>query len=295
MTGVGDASPDRSGMGSIPGGLTDAYRECRRIARRYSSSFSLATLLLPADRRPHVYALYAFARVADDIVDAPDRDPAETLTEFRRLVSQAMEGGEAPTPVIAAVANTATTLAIPSGAFDRFFHSMEMDLTVRQYATWDDLFGYMDGSAAVIGEMMLPILEPRDVAAALAPARALGFAFQLTNFLRDIGEDLDRGRQYLPQADLAEFGVDLSARKVTPSFRDLMRFEIGRCRGLYRAAEPGVALLPTRASRCVRTASALYERILDEIEANDHDVFTHRATVAPVRKLVLAVGAVARH
>ncbi|MEJ7799497.1 MAG: phytoene/squalene synthase family protein [Ilumatobacter sp.] len=281
-------------MGPTPAPLIGAYRECRRIARRHSSSYSLATRLLPADRRPHVYALYAFARVADDIVDAPTGDPAGALDEFRRLVAQAINGGEARTPVLAAVANTASVLAIPHEAFDRFFHSMEMDLTVHEYGTWDDLLGYMDGSAAVIGEMMLPILDPCDVASALAPARALGFAFQLTNFLRDVGEDLDRGRQYLPQADLVEFGVDLASRQVTPSFRELMRFEIGRCRGLYRAAESGVALLPSRSARCVRTAGALYERILDEIEANGHDVFTRRAAVAPARKLVLVASSAAR-
>lgn len=282
-------------MGPIPAPLTDAYRECRDIARRHSSSYSLATRLLPSDRRPHVYALYAFARVADDIVDAPTGDPARALAEFRRHVAQAIDGGDAPTPVLAAIANTASTLAIRPGAFDRFFRSMEMDLTVREYATWDDLLGYMDGSAAVIGEMMLPILDPSDVASALAPARALGLAFQLTNFLRDVGEDLDRGRQYLPQADLLERGVDLRGRRVTRSFRDLMRFEVARCRALYRTAESGVVLLPPQSARCIRTASALYEGILDEIEFNDYDVFDRRAAVSPARKLVLVARSVVRH
>ena len=126
---------------------------------------------------------------------------------------------------------------------------------------------YMDGSAAVIGEMMLPILEPPDLAAATPPARALGEAFQLTNFLRDIAEDLDRQRKYVPQEDLARFGVDLAERRCTPEFVALMRFEIERCRELYRHAEEGIAMLPGRSARCVAAAHDLYGRILDRIEA----------------------------
>ena len=150
---------------------------------------------------------------------------------------------------------------------------MTMDLTVESYETWDDLRVYMDGSAAVIGEMMLPILEPRGPGARSAPARDLGNAFQLTNFLRDIAEDLDRGRQYIPQEDLARFGVDLTERRCTPEFVDLMRFEIDRCRDLYASADPGIALLPPRSARCVGAARVLYSRILDTIEAQGYDVF----------------------
>ena len=284
-----------SEMRPLPPSLTSAYRECRRITRRLSSSYWWATVLLPADRRPHVHALYAFARVADDIVDRPATDPASALAGFRRRFVETFEGADPPTPVLAAVAHTASELAIPREAFDRFFRSMEMDLTVEEYATWGDLLDYMEGSAAVIGEMMLPILEPVDTAAALAPARSLGLAFQLTNFLRDIGDDLDLGRQYLPQEDLRTFGVDLTERRVTPPFRELMQFEIERCRGLYRAADRGIELLPPRSARCVGTASALYERILDAIEANHFDVFGRRATVSSARKLVVVGGAVARH
>ena len=117
---------------------------------------------------------------------------------------------------------------------------MAMDLDVATYAPWDDLLGYMDGSAAVIGEMMLPILEPPTHAAAFEPARELGLAFQLTNFLRDVGEDLDRGRVYLPEEDLDRFGADPWARTVTPAWRELMRFEIDRARALYASADQGI-------------------------------------------------------
>ena len=169
-------------------------------------------------------------------------------------------------------------------AFRRFLRSMTMDLTVETYETWDDLLDYMDGSAAVIGEMMLPILEPTSYEEALPHARDLGNAFQLTNFLRDIDEDLDRGRQYVPQEDIRRFGADLSARRVTPEFVELMRFEIGRCRELYRSADIGIAMLPDRSAKTIRAAHTLYGRILDEIEAQNYDVFTSRASVSTFEK-----------
>ena len=145
----------------------------------------------------------------------------------------------------------------------------------------------MDGSAAVIGEMMLPILEPLN-GAAVSPARQLGLAFQLTNFLRDVGEDLDRGRVYVPVADLERFGADPWARRVTPAWRELMRFEIARNRTLYEAAGEGLAMLPAWSARAIGTAGILYARILDQIEANGYDVFSRRARVSTSRKLAVA-------
>jgi phytoene synthase len=143
----------------------------------------------------------------------------------------------------------------------------------------------------VIGEMMLPILEPHDLIAATAPARDLGNAFQLTNFLRDIGDDLARGRQYIPQLDLRRFDVDLTRRRVTTGFVELMRFEIDRCRTLYRSAQPGIEMLPASSARCITAAHVLYSGILDEIEASGFDVFTARARVPTHRKLAVAARA----
>ena len=145
----------------------------------------------------------------------------------------------------------------------------------------------MDGSAAVIGEMMLPILEPLDPAAA-PHARDLGDAFQLTNFLRDVAEDLDRGRVYLPQEDLRRYGADPSRREVTPEWVELMRFEIARCRRLYVSADIGIGMLPPRSARCVRAARLLYSRILDVIETQGYDVFSRRARVPTWQKAALA-------
>jgi phytoene synthase len=163
---------------------------------------------------------------------------------------------------------------------------MTMDLTVEKYETWDDLLIYMDGSAAVIGEMMLPILEPTNEAA-IGPARDLGNAFQLTNFLRDVNEDLDRGRVYIPQEDIRRFGVDLSERRCTPQFVELMKFEIARCRELYRSADEGLALLPPQSRRSIGAARVLYGRILDKIEEQHYDVFARRASVSTWEKAVM--------
>src|SRR6266545_909671 len=176
--------------------------------------------------------------------------------------------------------------------FAAFLRSMEMDLTVTEYPTYDDLLDYMEGSAAAIGTMMLPILGTSDPAAAHEPARQLGFAFQLTNFIRDVGEDLDRGRIYLPRKDLADAGVtpeDLRARQFTAPIRELIAAEVARARVHYAFAAPGIPLLAPGSQACIRTAYRLYAGILDEVERNGYDVFTRRATVPDRHRLAIAV------
>lgn len=273
--------------------LEVSYAECKRLNRRHGTTYYWSTMVLPAIKRPHVHALYAFCRYADDIVDdvadVPVTERSAALAAFGDRFFADLERGRSDDLVLRAVVHTAKAFDIEPAAFHRFLRSMEMDLTVECYGTWDDLRDYMDGSAAVIGEMMLPILEPRDPVAAVAPARALGEAFQLTNFLRDIDEDLDRGRQYVPQEDLARFGVDLTERQCTPAFVELMRFEIERCRRLYDAARDGIALLPRRSARCVSAAHDLYGRILERIEAQEYDVFAARARLSTARKVAVAV------
>jgi 15-cis-phytoene synthase len=190
------------------------------------------------------------------------------------------------------VVDTVTRRQIDPECFDRFFAAMALDLTVTAWPTWPDLRdGYMEGSAAVIGEMMLPVLEPL-TDEATAPARSLGLAFQLTNFLRDVGEDLDRGRVYLPADDLARHGADVWSRQVTPAWRSFLAEQIARNRELYRLAAPGIAMLPPASARCVATAHTLYARILDRIEAADYDVFSGRVRVPTWRKALTAGGIV---
>jgi 15-cis-phytoene synthase len=276
--------------------LDESYALCREFNKRHGTTYYWSTMVLPAVKRHHVHALYAFARYADDIVDEipegghgeiPVEQRALALAEFGDRFFHDLESGRSEDPVLKAVVHTVRAFDIDTDAFRRFLKSMTMDLTIESYETWDDLRGYMDGSAAVIGEMMLPILEPHDLGAATPHARDLGDAFQLTNFLRDIDEDLDRNRQYVPQDDLRRFGVDLTERRCTPEFVELMRFEIARCRELYDSADLGIAMLPERSGRCIVAARTLYSRILDQIEAQGHDVFSSRAGISTARKAVM--------
>jgi 15-cis-phytoene synthase len=275
--------------------LEQSYAACRRLHRRHGTTYFYATLALPRAKRPHVHALYGFCRHADEIVDAHGPAPVEVragaLADLGDRLTAGLAAGSSDDPVLEAVVHTATELHIDPDCFRRFLRSMAMDLTVTSYETWDDLRGYMDGSAAVIGEMMLPILEPRSPDA-VGPARDLGDAFQLTNFLRDVAEDLDRGRVYLPQEDVRRFGADPADRRATPAWRDLMAFEVERARALYRSADRGIPLLPPASARAIRAARVLYSRILDVIEARGYDVFSGRATVPGWRKAAVVAATV---
>ena len=274
--------------------LASSYACCRRLARQKGTTYYWATALLPRERRPYVWALYAFARYADDIVDDLDGRPAweraAALWALEQRFFADLDAGGSDHHVLAAVIDTVRSLRIDPECFERFLRSMRMDLSVHRYATWPDLLGYMDGSAAVIGEMMLPVLEP-SCAAALEPARDLGLAFQLTNFLRDVDEDLERGRVYVPVEDLERFGAEPARRCVDEAWRALMRFEIERNRELYRRADAGLPMLHGAARRCVHTARVLYAQILDRIEDGDFDVFSRRARVPTWRKLTTVGGA----
>ncbi|HYP44253.1 MAG TPA: phytoene/squalene synthase family protein [Propionibacteriaceae bacterium] len=277
-------------MSSLTPRLERGYRECGRLTREYGTTYFWGAALLPIAQRRHVYAVYALCRLADDIVDDAEtvaaRTPAETASALQSFADRfrcALLEGDSTDPVLAAVVDTVQRADIDPECFDRFFSAMAMDLTRTSYETWEDLCGYMEGSAAVIGEMMLPVLRPTSPEAR-EPARALGLAFQLTNFLRDVAEDLDRGRVYLPQEDLRHFGVDLESRTVTDGWRALMAYEIARARGLYWLADTGIGLLPGASARCVGTARVLYAQILDRIERADYDVFADRVRVPTWRK-----------
>ncbi|WP_446212169.1 phytoene/squalene synthase family protein [Micromonospora sp. IBSANI012] len=282
--------------------LTAAYARCQELHRRHGRTYYLATRLLPAWKRRHVHALYGFTRYADEIVDRtedlPPADRAARLDEWSSEFVAGLHGEPVDDPLLPAVLHTIAVFDLDRADFASFLRSMAMDLTVLSYPTYDDLLDYMEGSAAVIGTMMLPILGSSDPAAAREPARQLGFAFQLTNFIRDVAEDLDRGRTYLPDEDLAKFGVsreDLLAAKeqarATPRIRDLIEYEVSRARAHYEAAAPGITLLSPASQACMRTAYALYGGILDEVAAQGYDVFVRRALVPQRRRLAVAARA----
>jgi len=280
---------------SLPTGpvtLAESYELCRTFNKRHGTTYYWSTLVLSPEKRPHVHALYGFARYADDIVDdlgpVPVVERAQALASFGERFFADLTAGSSEDPVLKAVVNTVRILKIDPDCFRRFLRSMTMDLSVERYETWEDLLQYMDGSAAVIGEMMLPVLEPMDPEA-LPHARDLGNAFQLTNFLRDVNEDLDRGRVYLPQEDVRRFGVRMEERRCTPEFVELMKFEIARCRELYDSADEGLAMLPTRSRKAITAARRLYSRILDKIEDRNYDVFSGRASVSTASKAVMVM------
>jgi len=286
-----------------------AYQRCRELHRRHGRSYYLAARLLPAASRRHVHALYGFTRTADDLVDTPGDDPAAALAHLadRLHAGLADPAAVAADPILPAVVRTVRDLGLDVADLDRFLASMAMDLTVTRYETYDDLLVYMDGSAAVIGTMLLPILAPADPTTAREPARQLGLAFQLTNFIRDIAEDLGRGRVYLPQEDLRQCGVRIedlqaatagrtlrAAGSAAGSISSLIEYAMSRARIHYAAAQPGVDLLPPASARCVRVAHRVYGAILDEVEARGRDVFAERIVVPPVRRIRLALSAVLR-
>ncbi|TDC43889.1 phytoene/squalene synthase family protein [Actinomadura sp. KC345] len=277
--------------------LTTSYEHCRRLNARHGRSFYLATLLLPAWKRRHVHALYGFARHVDDIVDASGdvAGRGEALDEVTRRLKASLAGEPAGDPVLPAFVHTVRSFDVERADIDAFLRSMRADLTVTRYGTYDDLLAYMEGSAAAIGLMMLPVLETVPGAERIArePARELGRAFQLTNFLRDVAEDLDRGRVYLPLDDLERFGVteaDL-AGDCTRRLRELVAFEADRAHDHYRRALEGVELLVPSSRPCIRAAYELYGGILDRIAAAGHDVLAGRARVPRLRR----AGIFARH
>ncbi|BCJ43781.1 phytoene synthase [Actinoplanes ianthinogenes] len=276
--------------------LAAAYERCRELNREHGRTYYLATRLLPAWKRRHVHALYGFTRFADEIVDRTESLPpaqrAAELSAWSTGFLAGLRGEPVDDPLLPAVLHTIAVFDLDLDDFEKFLRSMAMDLTVTGYRTYADLLDYMEGSAAVIGTMMLPILGSSDPVAAREPARQLGFAFQLTNFIRDVAEDLARGRIYLPEEHLAEFGVtrdDLAAGVATPPVRALIKAEVARAREHYAAAAPGIPLLEPASQACMRTAFQLYGGILDEVEAAGYDVFARRATVPNRRRAAVAV------
>jgi 15-cis-phytoene synthase len=279
--------------------LRASYERCRRLNATHGKTYYLATLLLPPWKRPYVHALYGFARYADEIVDAIGRDDATAAMHLKEwgdgfLVD--VRRGRSADPICAAVVDTVRRWDIPVEHFEAFLHSMAMDLTTTQYETYDDLYEYVYGSAAVIGLQMVPILEPLS-AAAYEPAKDLGIAFQLANFIRDVSEDLDRGRVYLPMEDLEAADLtraDLERRVVDDRIRSLLRGQIARVRRLERASRPGIAMLHPSSRPCIDAARVLYCGIVDEVERIDYQVFDQRAKVPIRRRLAVALPAYVR-
>ena len=284
--------------------LRESYRYCRRLNAQHGRTYFLATRLLTPSQRPAVHALYGFARYADDILDdlQSDAGVAERSARLELLASRFVKGDAASEPVLPAVLDAARSYRIPLSLFDEFLTSMRMDLTVTDYPDRPALDRYMRGSAEVIGLQMLPILGTVGPLRDAEPcAEALGRAFQLTNFLRDVNEDLDRNRVYLPADELAAFGVDRELliwchdnQRTDPRVRQALAAQHEITRVIYREAAKGIALLAPQSRPCVTAAFTLYSEILDRIEEIDFEVFSQRASVGMGRRLQVFTGGLVR-
>lgn len=269
-----------------PLSLADAYRACERITRQHSKSFFFSSQFLPPEKRRAVRALYAFCRISDDTVDLATSDPARALADWVRLVRAPVP--QSDHPVVLAWHDTRTRYHLAATLTNELLAGIAMDLTMQRYASFADLWLYCYRVASVVGLLSMGIIG--SVPGAEPYAIKLGVALQMTNILRDVGEDARRGRVYLPAEDLQRFGLsaeDILAGVQHEPFRALMRFEIGRTRRLYAESWPGIALLPRDSRLAIGAAANVYRAILDKIIANGYDVYQKRAHLTGIEKLLL--------
>ena len=262
--------------------LEASYHRARELAKGFGTPYYAATLALPRVKRHHAQALYGFCRYAADVVSAVPRaavhEREQAINDLGTQLFNDLAAGSSDDPVLKAVVHTARSFDLDPDCFRRFLRAMTNSLTVTSYDTFEDLLDYLDGSAAVIGELLLPILEPR-TPAALPYARDFAVACRLTECWSDVRRDLERGRVYLPHDDLRHFGADPWLRRVTPEWRALMAFEIRRTREYFASGDRVVAELPPASARCVRTVRDLQLQLLDRIDHVGADVFATRPRV----------------
>lgn len=271
------------------------YAVCRQLHRRHGTTYYFASQRFRPETRRRTHALYGFVRVPDEWVDNPNGMTLEqrvnALSRWRRQLLDGMDGVKPSHPVMRAFCDVVRETGMPLEEPLCFLDAMEQDLAVGRYESFADLRGYMRGSAAAVGMMMCHVLGASVTPQAQRAACALGEAMQLTNFLRDVGEDAERGRIYLPLEDLASFGVseeEVLNSQMSDRFLNLMKFEIRRARALYAEADKGIPLLPPDTRKAVLLARILYSRILDRIESRNHDVFSGRARTSKLEKLIVA-------
>ena len=265
--------------------LERAYARCEAITAARSRTFHLAIRLLPTAKRRAMSALYAFCRTSDDLIDDPAGDARAALTAWRaRATAPAPPPDD---PVALAWADTRARYGITRRCAEQLVDGVGRDLRQHRYATFDDLAAYCYGVASTVGLMSVRIVGSAGEAA-VPYAVELGVALQLTNILRDVGEDWRAGRVYLPLDELTAYGLtedDLAAGRVDDRWRAFMRFQIARCRALYAEAWPGIGLLHRDGRFAVAAAGALYRAILEDVEAHDYDVFHRRAHLGAWGKL----------
>ena len=270
--------------------LQASYRWCRHIARREAKNFYYAFITLPPKKRLAIYASYAFCRLCDDAADepCPASKKLELLGDLRHQLLDAYAGN--PTgPVFTALAHASSSFHIPEELYQEIVTGVEADLTKRRYRDFEELRAYCYRVASVVGLICTEIFgysEPR----ARQYAVDLGLAMQLTNIIRDVREDLQRDRIYIPQEDMARFGYSeerLISGVMDSSFVEMMRFEAGRAREYFATGQKLVPLLPLRARPCAAVLARFYSRILDRTEASNFNVFNGKVTLSRREKLFL--------
>ena len=279
------------GEASALDAVLDDARTCHRIVTRHARTFTIASRLLPREKRRGVYAIYATCRTADDIVDLNPGPAAEgELVRFRQAVFSALRQ-RSDSPILRELARAWHRFDVPDEPLTELFDALVLDLNHAGFESWPELEAYCQGVAGSVGAMCCAVFGvAHDMnhrrSAIVTAARTLGVAMQLTNILRDVGEDARRGRCYLPDRELAQFGLSRAqvlsgaARNERSAWRALMRFQVERARTLYRTAMPGIAYLQRDAQRCAIACATGYSRILDAIERADYDTFTQRVSAS---------------
>ena len=272
--------------------LSAAYRHCQALTRREAKNFYYGFMLLPAAQRRAIYAAYAFARECDDIVDAalPVEEASARLAAQRELLDRCLEGSP-DGPVFTALADTVGRYDIPRDYFYRLIEGVETDLTVRRYATFDDLKRYCYLVASVVGLISIEIFGYEGGEEARGHAADLGIALQLTNILRDVQEDIQRGRVYLPEDELARFGYKadfLRQGVANEAFHRLMAFQVARAEEYFEEGRMLLPLLPRRARACVGVMAGIYRTILEDIRRRPETILRQRVSLSAGQKLALA-------
>jgi phytoene synthase len=284
-------------MPAMDQALTDAYDTCRRMHRRHDPTYYWATRRLPAEVRPATHALYGYVRTADQLVDGPRRAATPgarraALDAWEDELRRGLRFGGSPNPVVGALVDAAGRHDLPLDELGIYMRSMRIDCAPVRIASWEELCGYMEGSAGSVGRIMAPLLGvPRHHHADYG---RLGLAFQHANFVRDVREDFEMDRIYLPREDRERFGVadeHFAGKRATPELRALIAHEIARARRLFAAAAPAVAAAPAAVRPGVRLACAVYESVLDRVEASGYDVLGRRTGVRLRRLPWIAFGA----
>lgn len=272
--------------------LEAAYEYCRALTRREARNFYYGFILLPPEKRRAIYAAYAFARECDDIVDSGlAAAEAERLLGVQRTRLDACLNGEPEGPVFEALAHAVTRFRIPQGYFHQLVDGVAIDLTRRRYADFNALKEYCYGVASIVGLISIEVFGYGGGESSRKHAADLGIALQLTNILRDVREDAERGRIYIPQNEISAFGYserELLAGEVTPAFRRLIAFQAARAKEYFSLGRVLLPHLPRRARACVGVMTGIYESVLSGIERDPAVVFRRRLSVGTPRKLMLA-------